>query len=307
MQQTRIMGYLCAFIAAVLYGSVSTVAKPAVANISPLLLSALVYLLAFALLTPIARVNRIRDAAAKPFKIAKHSWLLVASIAVAGAIIAPSLYFVGLINAKASDTALLANAEVVFTVLIAIAFFNERFTPSGYFAIILVIAGAVIVTTNLDFASFSGTGTKSQGIILILASMVFWAIDNNLSRVATRRIEVARLIQLKSLIGGSVLAAFVFLSGVSLTGITASNLTSVLFLGLGGVGASLFFFLHSIKRIGTTRTMMIYSTSAIFGLIFSALFLGEDIGIYQVTAATVMLLGIYLLERSSTPKGSLPS
>ena len=292
------MGYLCAFLAAALFGSISTVAKPALSDVNPLLLSAVVYLLAFFLLTPVARINSPHSGTAGSFVRAKRNWLLIVAIAITGAIIAPSLYFVGLVNAKAADAAVLSNAEVVFTVLIAIAFFKERFKPVGYLAIALVLAGAIIVTTNLDFASLSISDLTSRGTFLILAAMAFWAIDNNLSKLASRRIEVARLVQLKSIIGGSALMIFVLASSISLSTITLQNLPSILLLGLGGVGASLFFFLHSMKRIGTTRTMLIYSTSSIFGLFFASLFLQEAMGVYQVVAAVMMLAGIYLIETS---------
>lgn len=233
------------------------------------------------------------------FRIDRRSWLLIAAIAVSGAIIAPSLYFMGLINAQASDTAVLSNAEIVFTVLIAIAFFKERFKPIGYLAIIAVLAGTVIITTNLDFSSLSISNLRSKGTFLVIAAMAFWAVDNNLSKLATRYVEVARLVQLKSIIGGSVLMIFVSISSaVPFSTITLANLPNILILGVGGVGASLFFFLHSMKRIGTTRTMLIYSTSSIFGLIFSSIFLNESIGIYQVVAAAMMLTGIYLINRN---------
>ena len=303
-QRHNILGYLSAFLSAALFGSISVIAKPALGNVSPIMLSSLVYLLAFALLTPVVRVNKIREGKANAIRLDRNQWLLIISIAVAGAIIAPTLYFVGLVDAKASDTALLSNAEVVFTVLIAIAIFRERFTRRGYFAIIAVIAGAIIVTTNLDFGTLFTATVGSKGTILILLAMAFWAIDNNLSKLATRQIEVARLVQLKSLIGGSVLMLIVFVSGTSLSGVTVSNLPNVLFLGIGGVGASLFFFLQSIKRIGTIRTMMIYCTSAIFGLTLSAIFLGESIGVYQVSAAVLMLVGIYFIETSYDPRNS---
>lgn len=73
-------------------------------------------------------------------------------------------------------------------------------------------------------------------------------------------------------------------------------------LGTAGFDASLFLFLQSLRRIGTVRTMWIFSTSAIFGLFFAALFLHEDVGVHQVVAIAIMLLGIYLIERHDERK-----
>jgi drug/metabolite transporter (DMT)-like permease len=290
------IGYLFAIMAAALFGSISTVAKPALSSVNPLLLSALVYLLASLLLTPVAHLNRNSHDTKSISSLKKKDWLLILGIALSGAIVAPSLYFVGLVSAKASDTSVLSNAEVVFTVLLAVVFFRERFKPVGYFAIALVIAGAAIVTTNLDFSSLSASKFWDSGTLLILAATAFWAIDNNLSKLASREIEIARLVQLKSAIGGFVLMGFVFLSAIPLSTVNFTNLPNILLLGMGGIGASLFFFLHALKRIGTVKTMLIFSTSSVFGLFLAATFLQEAIGAYQIVAAGIMLLGIYLIE-----------
>ena len=64
-----------------------------------------------------------------------------------------------------------------------------------------------------------------------------------------------------------------------------------------GFGASLFFFLHSLKRIGTIKTILLFSTSSIFGMIFAKIFLNETITIYQIIAVVVILLGCYFIKR----------
>ena len=38
--------------------------------------------------------------------------------------------------------------------------------------------------------------------------------------------------------------------------------------------------------------------SAVFGLIFAALFLDEPIGIYQLIAAIIMVIGVYLMYKN---------
>ena len=48
-----LLGYASAVIAAVLFGSVSTVAKPALVSIHPVLLASFVYLLASVVATPL--------------------------------------------------------------------------------------------------------------------------------------------------------------------------------------------------------------------------------------------------------------
>jgi drug/metabolite transporter (DMT)-like permease len=281
------MGYISAVIAAALFGSISTIAKPALVTVTPLVLSFAVYLLAGLTVTPLKKKSKISE-------IKRKDWLLILAMSITGAVIAPLLFFSGLAQSKASDSSVLSNAEIIFTILLAIVFFREKLKPIGYLSIALVIVGVIIITNNLEFSA-SILDIKSEGDLLILAAMVFWGLDNNFSRIASQRIDVARLIQLKSAIGGSCLFAIVLLLGIPIN-ITIAELPNIILLGVVGFGVSLLFFLNSLKRIGTVRTMVIYSTSAIFGLFLASMLLHESIGMYQVIAITMMLAGIFLIE-----------
>jgi drug/metabolite transporter (DMT)-like permease len=251
-------------------------------------LSFAVYLLAGLTATPLKKKARISE-------IKRKDWLLILAMSITGAVIAPLLFFSGLAQSKASDTSVLSNAEIIFTVLLAIVFFREKLKPIGYLSIALVIVGVIIITNNLEFST-SILDIKSEGDLLILAAMLFWGLDNNISKIVSQRIDAARLIQLKSAIGGSCLFAIVLLLGIPIN-ITLAEVPNIILLGVVGFGISYFFFLNSLKRIGTVRTMVIYSTSAIFGLFLAAIFLHESIGMYQVVAITMMFAGIFLMER----------
>jgi drug/metabolite transporter (DMT)-like permease len=281
------LGYISAILAAALFGSISTVAKPALVGVTPLVLSFAVYLLSGLTATPLKKKARISE-------IKRKDWLLILAMSITGAVIAPLLFFSGLTLSKASDTSVLSNAEIIFTILLAIVFFREKLKPIGYLSIALVMIGVIIITNNLEFST-SIFDIKREGHLLILAAMVFWGLDNNISKIASQRIDVARLIQLKSAIGGFCLFAIVLLSGIPIN-ITLEEVPNVILLGVAGFGISNFFFLNSLKRIGAVRTMMIYSTSAIFGLLLAFIILRESIGVYQVLAITMMLAGIFLIE-----------
>ena len=285
--QTR-LGYLFAILAAVMFGSVSVIAKPLVSSIDPILLASLVYIISAITLSPFARK--------KKKNITKRDFLLIFSIAICGAVIAPSLYFVGLTHASASDAALIANGEVFFSVLLAVMFFREKLKLVGWIAILLVLFGMVIITTNLNFTTFSLQQIHYKDMLLILA-MLFWAIDNNLSRYIAQKMEVASIAQIKSTIGGIMLfmiALLVFRVDVN---IETNQIIPILVLGTIGFAASLYFFLQGLKRIGTVRTITIFSMSSVFGLVAAAVLLVEQISLYQVIAAGMMILGIYLVSR----------
>ncbi len=285
------LGYVFAVLSAVMFGSVSVLAKPLVSSVDPILLASLVYIISAITLSPFARKQKQ--------KFARKDFLLILSIAICGAVIAPSLYFVGLTHASASDAALIANGEVFFSVLLAVIFFRERLKPVGWIAILLVLAGIIIITTNLNFADLTLQQIHYKDMLLIL-SMLFWAFDNNLSRYLAQKMNVANIAQIKSTIGGVVLlviALLVFRVDIS---VGTDQIIPILVLGGIGFAASLYFFLQGLKRIGTVRTITIFSMSSVFGLVAASIFLAEQISWYQIMAAGIMILGVYLVSRKET-------
>ncbi|TAK18602.1 MAG: DMT family transporter, partial [Nitrosarchaeum sp.] len=260
------LGYLFAILAAVMFGSVSVLAKPLVSSVDPILLASLVYIISAITLSPFARKQKQ--------KFARRDLLLIVSIAVCGAVIAPSLYFVGLTHASASDAALIANGEVFFSVLLAVMFFRERLRLVGWVAILLVLAGMIIITTNLNFADFTLQQIHYKDMLLIL-SMLFWGLDNNLSRYLAQKMNVANIVQIKSAIGGIMLFVIALLVFQVDINVGVDQIIPILVLGSIGFAASLYFFLHGLKRIGTVRTITIFSMSSVFGLVAAAIFLAE--------------------------------
>jgi len=290
IKQTE-LGYIFAILAAIMFGSVSVLAKPLVSTIDPILLASLIYIISAITLSPFAKKQKQ--------KLARRDLLLILSISICGAVIAPSLYFVGLTHASASDAALIANGEVFFSVLLAVMFFKEKLRFVGWVAILLVLAGMVIITTNLNFTDFTLQQIHYKDMLLIL-SMLFWALDNNLSRYLAQKLEVANIAQIKSAIGGVMLLVIALLVFKVDINVEVDQIVPILVLGSIGFAASLYFFLQGLKRIGIVRTITIFSMSSIFGLAASSVFLAEQISWYQILAAGIMILGVYLVSRKET-------
>ena len=225
-------------------------------------------------------------------KITTKYYGLILTSAVAGATIAPIIFFVGLKLSTAADTSLLANGETVFSILFALLIFRERLSRVGYIAVTLILGGVFLVTTNLDFNS--PIFKLNIGNVFVIASTIIWGLDNNISKIIVRRVDVSKLIQLKALIGGSILLGTVFILGIPFN-IQREQLLPVVFLGVFGFAISLYLYLHSIKRIGVVKASSLLSLSAVFGLVFAIIFLHELISINQIIAISIMICGIHLM------------
>lgn len=283
------IGYISAAIAALLFGSVSTIAKPILYDINPLLLSCLVYLISALTLTPMARNL------GQHFE--KKDYVLLITTAILGAAIAPAIFFFGLKQTTAADSSVLANGEIIFSVLLAILFFKERLNSVGFVSVALVLIGVTIITTNLDLNNLQLKA--NYGNLLIIGATFFWGLDNNISKILSHKMSIPKLIQLKSLIGGTILFVLTVLLGIPLI-INSAQIPYIVLLGIVGFAASLYFFLQSLRKIGTVKTILIFSFSSLFGLVLASTLLHEKITIYQIIAVGIMVSGIYLINREDS-------
>jgi drug/metabolite transporter (DMT)-like permease len=100
--------------------------------------------------------------------------------------------------------------------------------------------------------------------------------------------------------GGAILFGItIFGFGVPFN-IQLSQIPPILVLGVVGFATSLYFFMQSLKRINTIRTTLIFSLSSVFGLAAASVFLQEQISWYQIVAAGIMILGIYLMNKKES-------
>lgn len=286
------LGYASIIAAAALFGSVFTIAKSILVTIDPLTLSALTYVISGLALVPFGRAS-FRLGSSK-----EYAYIIIVSLL--GAAAAPALLLYGLSMSSSSDASILSNVEMIFTIILSAVFFGER--PKGHGGIagvIIVIIGLTIATTDLKF---SGTLFELKiGNLLVLASMLMWAVDNNFSRKLTisSTASPAKIAMMKSLIGGAILlsVALALGAGPRIVSISPKDWVVIVLMSVSGFGAALLLFLTALKRIGTVRTMTGFSMTPVFGIAIAVILGGESISAFQVSATAMIIGGIYLASR----------
>lgn len=290
-----------------LFGFTFSMAKQPLENIDPIVLSAIVYPISFAALIPITKSS---------FKIEnKEDFLDILVISILGGVLAPILLFYGLERINASEAVILTNAQIIFTVLLSSLFFGEK--PNGiigYSGIIIVFVGLFVATTELDT---SGSLFKYEpGKIMIVGAMLVWAIDNNISRRLTKRSTIwpAKIAMLKFLIGGIILFGIATIAVAESSSSSSSRLQIIdslllikpsewliiIAVSLFGFAGALSLLLESLKRIGTIRTMMIFSLTPIFGIVAANIVHAESISILEAIATGIIIIGIFMVSKSYT-------
>ena len=298
---THHWGYASAVVSAVLFGINSTLNKITLQNVHPTVVAGMIYFIGGVFLfgihaSPLCkRILALFETPESETKIASRDFRILAFVILCGSIIAPLLLLNGLSETTAINASLLLNAESLFTVLIAVAFLKERGTRREYLSILILLIGVVFVTTNGEFQRLSLT-ENILGNLLIIGACLFWGIDNNLSRFLSKKRDIILVTGLKCFIGGLALLTISFLLGIDFS-LPLISIPYLLSVGTLSIAFSILLFLFALRKIGSMRTGVIYSTSSLFGAVLAFAVLRESFTPIQLIAGLVMLLGVYVLYR----------
>jgi drug/metabolite transporter (DMT)-like permease len=272
---------LASLSAALLFGAGTPLAKLLLAQASPWLLAALLYLgsgLGLALLRRIRRAPRVR------LPSGEAKWL--AGAILAGGVAGPVLLMLGLAGMPASGASLLLNAEAVFTALLAWFVFKENFDRRVASGMLAIVAGGLVLAWPGDMSL-----PQWQPALLVTAACLAWAIDNNLTRKVSLA-DASWIAMVKGLAAGTTNLVLALAMGAGWPPIAV--VAGAALVGFASYGASLALFVVGLRELGTARTGAYFSVAPFFGAVLAIVLLGEAVTAPLLAAGVLMAIGVAL-------------
>lgn len=275
-------GVVAALGAAILFGAGTPFAKLLLAQVSPWLLAALLYLGSGIGLWLVRRVRR--DPAVQ---ITAADWRWLAGAIVSGGMIGPVLLMLGLANMPAAGASLLLNAEGVFTALLAWFAFKENFDRRIALGMLAIIAGALILSWPTEQIQLRGLWSS----LLVLGACFAWAIDNNLTRKVSLT-DASFIAMTKGLVAGTTNLLLALINHAQWP--TIETVVGAGVLGFFCYGLSLVLFVIGLRHLGTARTGAYFSVAPFFGALLAIVLLGEPVTAQLLLAGLLMAIGVGL-------------
>lgn len=276
------IGY--ALLAALLYGLSSPLSKLLLNELSPILLSSLLYFGAGfgMLLIWLISQSHQKTRTNAPIQ-AKDTPYVLAMIALD--IVAPFLLMMGLLRVNASTVSLLNNFEIVFTALIAMIFFKEIIGKKMWMAIILIlIAGGLLAVDDWSAINLS------TGALYVVGAGLCWGLENN----CTRKLSYGNPLLIVILKGlGSGFGSFIIALGMKQFSTSWIPMMWGLILGFFAYGLSIYFYISAQRHLGAARTSAYYALAPFIGSLLSFIALQETISLSYIIAFMVMGIGTY--------------
>jgi drug/metabolite transporter (DMT)-like permease len=218
-------------------------------------------------------------------------WL--AGVVLAGGVAGPILLLLGLSRTSAHVSALLANTETVFTMVLAVHFFGDFLVRREVLGAVAVLAGAALVA----WAGASQGGAHSwQGPVLLLGAGLAWGLDNNFSQKVSAK-DPLQIAAVKGIAAGIVNIALAAATE-GLPRLSLSTLGSAFAVGFACYGLSIVFFMTALRHVGAARTSALFATAPGFAIGLSWTLLGEVPGPWTAAGAALMIPGAWLLIRT---------
>ena len=288
-------GYYLIILSSALAALVHVISKPMLENsenvmpINPIVLAFLVYFIGGIFFTPIAKKT---DSISK---FGKKDWMFMVAIGIAevAALIA---YFYGLSASTAVNASIFSNSEMVFALVIGMMVFREKLRIKECIPFSMIIIGMMAIPIgNTLFQNNFSLGEMLTGDLLIILSGILYGIDITLCKYVGDKFDARRVTQIVSFVCAAVAISLIVVFQIPMD-IDLMQLPSILALSILGTGMSTLFFLMALKFIGTMRTVLLYSTTSIFGVFFSGLFLAEAVTMMDILSLALVMTGIVMLR-----------
>lgn len=276
----RIKGQIGLFIVAIIWGSGFVMSSIALESFSPIHILALRFTTAFVGMLVLF------------FHQLKY---VTKGTLIKGGILGVLLYLafffqtVGLVYTTPSKNAFLTAFNVVLVPLIGVIFLRKKMS-------FMTIIGSIFAIIGIAFMSLNDFNSVNLGDILTLVCALFFALQiiYTSTYVAGENAFALNTIQMGSAAVVAVIVAMIQGDAINLSNMSGN--LSILYLGL--FSTMLCFLLQTGAQQYTkeTETAIILSTESVFGMLFSAILLKEEISGRMYIGAALILLGVILVQ-----------
>ncbi len=256
---------------------------------SPLLIVFLIYIVNGAIFTPLTVKSR---------PLSKYSIKPLYALTALGIVeVLSTIFFLyGLKDTSAINATILGNSEIVFGVIIAMIVLGERIKRKEILPFMLIGIGAILLPLGTDISEGGFMTNFVVGDLMILISGLFLGIVMTMYKRMGDKFDSKRIIQYTSFVGAAVALGGILVMGIPFE-LDPNHLPTILITGIIGIGMPVFFILIALRYIGAVRTILVFSTTTVFGVMFSNLLLGEIISMTNVGSIGVVIVGTYLLRK----------
>ncbi len=288
------LGIALAFAGAAMDALADVIPKPLMAETqispaAPLMIVFLIYIVSGTIFTPFTAKSP------SLFKFSRKSIYALTGLGVAE-VLGTIFFLYGLKDTSAINAAILGNSEIVFGIIIAMIVLSERIKRKEFLPFMLIGIGAILIPLGTSVSEHGFMTNFVIGDLMILLSGVFMGIVMTMYKRMGDEFDSKRIIQYTSFVGAAVAMAGILVMNIPFE-LDPNHLPTILVTGVVGIGIPILFVIVALRYIGAVRTILIFSTTSVFGALFAHVLLDEIITLANVSAIGLVIVGTYFLRK----------
>ncbi|MDF1545097.1 MAG: DMT family transporter [bacterium] len=279
--------------AVVMWGWSFVATKVVLEYMSPVEVIGLRLLIGLPILATIVLKRRIR------FEYKRREWLVVvaASLVLAFHFV---IQITGLIETSATNTGWIISVTPAVIALMSFLFLREKLSPIQIGGILVATLGIVFLVSKGEFSRLDWL--SSTGDWLVLGSAFTWAIYTVLTRNISQQhspLGVSYAIMLFAAIPtcGYMFATTDF---VDLVHLPPEPIAAILFLGIFCQAVAFWFWQEGVSKVGASKAGFFLYLEPVATTVLAVPYLGEYFGLFTAVGGGMVLLGVYLTERTNS-------
>src|SRR5512143_2448377 len=289
----RWAGALSGMIAASIWGGMYVVSDAVLDVVPPATLVWMRYLIALAVLWPIARIKHTRS-------IQRPDWPLLALTAFVGFGVSLLAQFAGTKLSTAAAGALITSATPAFIVLFAGWILHERASGRQWIGLGIATIGVLIVSLLDEQPATEEATNPLLGNLLLIVAAVSWALYSVLVKLNSQKYTALAITLAVTAFGIPIVApvAAIELQTQTIGVLTLPVVLGILYIGVGSTAIAFFLWNKSFELLDAATASLFFFAQPVVGALLSAIFRNELLGWSFFVGGALILLGALLGMKS---------
>ena len=235
--------------------------------------------------------------------LSRRDWAILAALGLAGGGPHLALQWLGLHYTTAASGILYLSTTPIFIVLMSHAL-GERIGRRQWTGVAISFCGVFLIATQGDPAALS----FNRGDLMALASMVMWAAYTVLLRVRRDPLQVIELLVMICAFGFLYMVPWLAweLLGEARVQLSFEGAAAVLYSAIGSLLLAYAGWSYVVARLGPARAGITLHLMPAFGVLLSAIFLGEYPHWFHFAGIALILTGVALSSFKASSASNTP-
>lgn len=282
---------------AFVWGTSFTVSKIALRSVPPLSLAWVRFVLASIILLTWLIASH------EDLRLSRHAAGMMLLGGVLGYTLNHIFENVGLALSTASEISLMMGVFPVLSLLVEGLVYRRRFSRTAIVGILLSVVGVLLI---VDPRSLGGSpdGRRLLGDGLVILSGICWAFYSILVKNLSHDYSARKTAMFQMLFGSIVLLPLVGVFERPVFPVPVSAIWAVIYLAVFCSVGGYSLYNYGVARMESTQAVNILNLIPVFGVLTSWVLLHETASLVQLIGGAVVLTGVVLSLRDSSPSAS---